>query len=178
MEGLQLNYSKTILAFLLCFLLSSFSFRIVLAYSESFQIMSSLFPITRNIELNKGDQVTGELHLYYLPPKFSLSVWIEDSDGNRLLDVFMVVPHTDQGTPLTDERVGDFEFTASYSGIYRLKILYISTETSAIVNAKLTYDIKNSNPFGINITPETLYLIIGLIAVPIASYIIFKAIKH
>ena len=174
-----LKYSKTILVFLMGFLIFTLiSFRLALAYSENFQIVSSLYPITRNIELNKGDQVTGELHFTNLPTEFSLSVWIEDSDGNRIMDVLMVVPHTEEGQPITGERIGKFNFTASYSGIYRLKILYFSSMPAIVVNAKLTYNVKSPNPFGINLPPETIYYIIGFIATPIISYIIYKAIKH
>jgi len=178
-ERVKLKYSKSILAVLICLLIFTLiSFKPVLAYSEDFQIVSSLFPITRNIELSKGDQVYGELKLSNLPTEFSLSVWIEDSDGNRIMDILMAVPHTEEGQPITGERIGKFNFTASYSGIYRLKILYFSSMPAIVVNAKLTYNIKSPNPFTINLPPEIIYFIIGFIAIPIISYIIYKAIKR
>ena len=171
--------SKRVIAFLICFLIFTLTlFKSAVAYSEDFQIVSSLIPITRSIELSKGEQIYGELKLSNLPTEFSLSVWIEDSDGNRIMDVLMKVPYTEDGRPITGQRIGKFDFTASYSGIYRLKILYYSSMPAVVVNAKLTYDIKSPNPFGINLPPEAIYFIIGFVAVPIVSYIIYKAIKH
>jgi len=148
----------------------------VKAYSETFQLTSSLFPVTRSIELNKNEKAIGELHLYNLPTNFGLNVWIEDPNGNKIMDVLMAVPRTQDGTPIPSERVGEIEFSAAYSGIYAIKIVYVSPFTNIIVDAKLSYEIQNLNQF--IIPTEIIYLIICLVAVPIISYIVYKAIKH
>ena len=145
----------------------------VSAYSEESPVVGA--PLVRSIELNKGEQVTGNLTIYNLPPKgtsYELGVWIEDPDGNIIQAVLMSFKSPTRCS-------GTFNFTASYSGMYRIKIVYADWSGSGIIpTAHLYYQVKGQSPFGINLKPETIYLIIGLIAVPIASYIIFKAMKH
>ena len=139
-------------------------------YTENF-ILTEWYT-TRSIELEKGNKVIGNITVANLPPSFQLSVWVEDPDRNRILEVLMKAGKT------SSERYGFFNFTASYSGVYRIKFYYYSYSTEkSYPTVTLQYSIENSNPFNINLPPNILRYIIGFLMIPLVIYIIFKLMK-
>ena len=153
------------------------------AYSEKFPITNGT--TVRSIELEKGDRVVGNITITNIPyPSgiiMQLSVWIEYPDGERLAEVILKIINA-------TERFGQFNFTASYSGIYKIKIYYQYVEwrlpivhlqyTIKKVHTDTSSDTSSTSFPSFNLQGVQLYLILGVIACLLVGAIIYKLVKH
>ena len=105
-------------------------------YSETFQLSSvSLVPVTRSVELRKGQQLIGTFKFTNLPSlssgeHFSVAVAILDPNGELIA--------------LFENKQGTFNITASYSGIYRIRFtyLYLGSRQISPPYVTLKYEIR------------------------------------